>query len=149
MIRHATDSDADALATLHRRCFAPRGERVWPAAEWAALFTNRATHCLVVDEDRLVGALLMQIGGDCADIITIMTDPAKQQSGIGRALLDAGMAHLPPLGVSRLMLEVAADNLAARALYTRAGFLPIGTRPHYYKRSGTDRVDALLLACDL
>ena len=51
-------------------------------------------------------------------------------------------------GVSVLFLEVAEDNAAAKALYDRCGFTPIGKRPAYYRREG-GRVAALTFRKDL
>ncbi|MEL7232650.1 MAG: GNAT family N-acetyltransferase, partial [Pseudomonadota bacterium] len=36
-------------------------------------------------------------------------------------------------GLCDIFLEVAEDNHAARALYIRLGYEPIGRRPAYYK----------------
>ena len=52
-------------------------------------------------------------------------------------------------GAVRLFLEVAEDNAAARALYDRAGFRPIGRRKAYYARPDGGRTDALVLGRDL
>ena len=35
-------------------------------------------------------------------------------------------------GTRRVFLEVAANNAAALALYSRKGFVPCGRRPGYY-----------------
>jgi ribosomal-protein-alanine N-acetyltransferase len=43
-----------------------------------------------------------------------------------------------------VILEVAADNPAARALYARAGFREVGRRRNYYRRPAR-RADALIL----
>jgi [ribosomal protein S18]-alanine N-acetyltransferase len=51
--------------------------------------------------------------------------------------------------IKRLHLEVAADNNAAGALYTKAGFMPVGRRAGYYQRKGAQPVDAITLARDL
>ena len=52
-------------------------------------------------------------------------------------------------GAVRLFLEVAEDNVAARALYERAGFGQIGRRKAYYAAPDGGRTDALVLALDL
>ena len=44
-----------------------------------------------------------------------------------------------------VFLEVSVANIAARHLYTRAGFLQAGLRPHYY----SDNSDALVLQLEL
>ena len=52
-------------------------------------------------------------------------------------------------GATRVFLEVAEDNLAARALYERTGFVEAGRRPGYYAAADGGRRDALLLALNL
>jgi ribosomal-protein-alanine N-acetyltransferase len=59
-----------------------------------------------------------------------------------RAVIDEAERQGRPSAV----LEVAADNAAARALYARAGFVAVGHRPRYYRRGGA-AVDALILRC--
>jgi ribosomal-protein-alanine N-acetyltransferase len=44
-----------------------------------------------------------------------------------------------------VLLEVAEDNVAARALYGAAGFLEVGNRPAYYRRRSGPTVAALTL----
>ena len=48
-----------------------------------------------------------------------------------------------------MFLEVADDNVAARALYDRIGFVQVGIRPDYYLRGAVDYVDARILRNDL
>ena len=44
----------------------------------------------------------------------------------------------------RILLEVAASNDCALALYESLGFKQLGLRPAYYKK-GNSRIDALIL----
>ena len=48
-----------------------------------------------------------------------------------------------------MFLEVAEDNIAALALYHRAGFAAVGRRRGYYHRAGAAPVDAQVLRLDL
>jgi ribosomal-protein-alanine N-acetyltransferase len=48
-----------------------------------------------------------------------------------------------------MFLEVAEDNLAARALYDGAGFAVAGRRRDYYGHADGSRSDALVLRLDL
>ena len=48
--------------------------------------------------------------------------PAWRRSGLGRALLRAGLAALADFGADRALLTVRVDNTAARALYAAEGF---------------------------
>ncbi len=62
--------------------------------------------------------------------------PAWRRRGIGRALLDAVVAEAGARGIASIVLEVAADNEAARRLYAALGFVQVGRRPRYYRRAG-------------
>jgi ribosomal-protein-alanine N-acetyltransferase len=61
-----------------------------------------------------------------------------QRHGIGRALLEELLAIARRSGARHTLLEVAADNLPAQALYDSYGFEVIGLRKNYYQASGTD-----------
>ena len=52
-------------------------------------------------------------------------------------------------GATRLFLEVADDNVAARGLYERTGFDPIGRRKAYYAGADGSRTDAVVMSRDL
>jgi [ribosomal protein S18]-alanine N-acetyltransferase len=101
---------------------------------------NGATRRYTVVEDggRVVGVLgLMFIDAD-AHINTVATAPDMERRGIGRALLDDGLAAAIERGSTRMTLEVAVGNDAARAFYTHYGFAPLGIRKQYYQKTGED-----------
>ncbi len=82
---------------------------------------------------------------DEAEIVTIATDPGAQRQGSARRLLATFEGQASERGATRVFLEVAADNLAAIALYQAAGYHEVARRAGYYNRSGGGRVDALIL----
>jgi len=47
-------------------------------------------------------------------------------------------------GVEEICLEVAIDNVPARALYDRLDFVEVGRRPGYYRRE-RELIDALVM----
>lgn len=61
-----------------------------------------------------------------------------QRRGVGRALLEALLAEAARRVVDRVLLEVAADNVAAQKLYAEYGFEAIAVRRGYYQPSNTD-----------
>jgi GNAT superfamily N-acetyltransferase len=59
--------------------------------------------------------------GDKYHVVHIVTDPAERGRGLGAALMEAVAARARARGLSRWMLNVKPDNLAARALYEKCG----------------------------
>lgn len=139
-LRHAGPEDAALLAAIHARAFPP-GE-AWDAATMATLLGMPGALGLVAEE---AGMTLLRLAADEAEILTFAVRPEARRAGLGRALLETGMALLAAQGARALLLEVAEDNAAALALYTAAGFARAATRRDYY---GPGR-HALVLRRDL
>jgi RimJ/RimL family protein N-acetyltransferase len=75
--------------------------------------------------------------------------PEARGRGVGRALMDALIAHARTLeGVERLTLGVEAGNEAARALYQSLGFVTYGVEPQAYKLDG-QYWDSEMMSLDL
>ena len=72
-----------------------------------------------------------------SEVHTIGVDPAAHRRGIGGTLLDALLVEADRHGGS-VFLEVRTDNTPAIELYTREGFVVVGTRRNYYQPSGAD-----------
>ncbi len=126
-----------ALADLHAEAF----EAPWPASAFADLLRQPGV-LLEADAD---GFALVRVAADEAEILTLAVRPAARRTGLGSKLMRAAGARAAAAGANQLLLEVAEDNVAARSLYDRLGFLTAGRRPRYYVRSGGQTVDALLL----
>lgn len=75
------------------------------------------------------------------DVQTIAVRRDHQGTGLGGVLLDALLAEARARGCAEVLLEVRADNVGARALYARRGFVQIAERVKYY----ADGEDALIL----
>jgi [ribosomal protein S18]-alanine N-acetyltransferase len=82
--------------------------------------------------------------GDEYEIAALGVTPERRRAGIGADLLDAVCSEALRRGARTVVLEVAADNAAARALYAARGFVRAGRRRGYYRRAG-QAVDAQLL----
>jgi len=132
---------ATRLAALHAEAF----EAPWDAAAFEALLGQGGVHLV----ERPGGFILMRTVADEAEILTLAVRPDARKRGVGAGLVVRGAAEAAARGATRLFLEVADDNVAARALYARAGFAEAGRRPRYYARADGSRRDALLLALDL
>lgn len=145
-IRAARGEDLEALAALEAAAF---GAEAWSLR-------------LVADELAAPGALVLVAGSGppaayaCfrrppgggageAELLRVAVSPAARRRGLASALLAAGLERLRAEGAAACLLEVAAGNEAAIALYRRLGFRTEGRRPRYYP-SGAD---ALLMRLDL
>ena len=62
-------------------------------------------------------------------VINLAVDPATRRRGVGSALLRALELVLPR---GDILLMVEEENTAARALYLREGYVPVGTATNYY-----------------
>ena len=62
---------------------------------------------------------------DAAGVIhDVIVDPSQRRSGIGRKLLEAGLAWLREHGAPRAVLSTAQRNEAAQRLFASVGFRP-------------------------
>lgn len=132
---------ASRLASLHAQAFAAP----WSEAEFADLLDQPGV--FVVEEAD--GFILIRVVLDEAEILTLAVRPSARRAGLGGRLVGQGAVAAAQAGGVRLFLEVAEDNVAARALYERAGFGQIGRRKAYYAAPDGGRTDALVLALDL
>ncbi|MBQ4130221.1 MAG: ribosomal protein S18-alanine N-acetyltransferase [Alphaproteobacteria bacterium] len=124
------------LAKLHQTCFP---HKPWGADDFADL---QKSGCEVIASQN--GFIVWRATLDEAEIITIGVHPDARRSGIAAAMLGIMAADLKKRGVKHIFLEVAADNVAARALYEQDGFVQIGVRPKYY-----DGIDAIMMRKDI
>jgi ribosomal-protein-alanine N-acetyltransferase len=130
----------EALAVLHRAAFTDT-PRPWSAAEFASVLALPGT--LVAS--RPGGFALGRVAGPEAELLTLAVHPAARRRGLATLLVAEFEAGAAARGAEECLLEVAASNAAARALYARLGYLPAGRRAGYYRRPGRDAVDALVL----
>ncbi len=112
----------------------------WPSYAFRQeLETNRMAHYLVArTEDAIVayGGIWLMV--DEAHVTSFAVDPAHRRTGIGGRLMLELMELAVHLGARVATLEVRLSNEAARLLYGRFGFRPVGVRPRYYSDNGED-----------
>ncbi|WP_108501799.1 GNAT family N-acetyltransferase [Paracoccus indicus] len=116
----------DRLAALHARCFTT--PRPWSAAEFMGLLDSRG--CFLLDDDH--GFLLGRAIAGEAELLTLAVDPEARRMGAGRRLVARFASTAQAMDADDAFLEVASNNLAARALYSGTGWVEAGIRPHYY-----------------
>ncbi len=131
MIREATAADAGLLADID----AHEPDR-WSRPAFVSSLALATSRAFVVG-DR--GFALVSIVVDEGELLRIVVRPAARRQGTGRGLLGRCHRAFADEGVDRAHLEVREDNVAARALYARHGWIETGRRPRYYS-DGCDAV---------
>ncbi|MGH6931322.1 MAG: GNAT family N-acetyltransferase [Dongiaceae bacterium] len=143
-LRPVRTCDLGVAAALHGACFAD----AWNQAAIAELLAMPGSVGLFAIADELpVGLAIVQAGREDAELITLCVLPSHRRHAIGARLLAAVQETLSARGCTRLILEVAEDNIPGKAFYLNRRFRQIGRRAGYYQR-GRGKADALVLACD-
>ena len=131
------------MARIHAAAYTH--SRPWSTREFADLFAHRFTH---VNGDSRSFALF-QVIVDEAELLTIATHPGHRRLGLARKIMADWQSEALHLGASRVILEVADDNVGAIELYNACGFKACGRRSDYYQRKNSPNVDALVMECRL
>jgi ribosomal-protein-alanine N-acetyltransferase len=112
----------------------------WPSYAFRQeLETNRMAHYLVARSETGIvayGGIWLMV--DEAHVTSFAVHPEHRRSGIGGRLMLELMELSVHLGARVATLEVRLSNEAARLLYGRFGFRPVGVRPRYYSDNGED-----------
>ena len=159
-LRAAGWRDLAAMARLERRCFPTDA---WSAATFWSELAGRPTRSYWVltgpvasgtggpaEGEQVLGYAGMSSDGETADVMTLAVGPQVRGRGWGSRLLERLHDHARDSGAGAMMLEVRADNPAARHLYAAAGYEQVNVRRGYYRSSdGGSAVDALVLRKEL
>jgi ribosomal-protein-alanine N-acetyltransferase len=133
---------AEPLSTMHSACF--------PEDPWDAEALERIVALsggfgyLAWHGDTPAGFVLARDLGGEVEVLSLGVLREWRRRGIGRALVDSVVAEAERRRAGSLVLEVATENEAARLLYAAFGFVQVGRRPRYYRRTD-GRADALIL----
>ncbi len=139
---------AGAVAALHEDSLGGG----WSADSIAQLLSLPNAFGLMACEPargRALGFILCLPAGDAVDIAALGTAAHSRRRGVARRQVLAACIRARRGGAARLMLEVAADNAPALALYRGLGFAAVARRHDYYGRVGQVACDAIVLQKNL
>ena len=136
-VADAAIAHIEAIEELEKQCFSQPWTREQLISQ---LPDERHEFLAALHEGRPVGYVGMMCVLDEGYIANVAVSPDWRRQGIGDALI----AELLRRAVSReqafVTLEVRAGNEAAKALYAKHGFVPVGTRKKYYASPTEDAV---------
>jgi ribosomal-protein-alanine N-acetyltransferase len=142
-IRPMAVADLDAVQGIEHASFTTP----WPPQAYRQeLESNRLAHYLVGqlgDDVVAYGGIWLMV--DEAHITTVAVHPAFRRRRIGERLLLAMLDVSLDRHANEATLEVRLSNLAARRLYEKYGFRPVGIRPRYYS---DNQEDALIMTTE-
>ncbi len=144
LIRPARAEDLDRIAVLEEAAFADS----WPRELLSYELTHSRTFLLVAsraDDAPLPGYVLYHYVAGEAELLRLAVEPAERRQGLGRQLVERGLARLRQESIQACFLEVRKDNEPAIQLYRGMGFERVGRRRAYYR----DGTDALILSLTL
>lgn len=143
-LREATPADVAAIAAIESVSFVDP----WPPEAFLGLIGQPHVDCTVAEtlEGTMAGYCVVLHAGPEGDVANLATAPEARGRRVAHALLARALDAATLRGASALFLEVREGNGAARALYARHGFRPVGRRPRYYRHPTED---ALVLRRDL
>lgn len=137
-------NDLELILELEESGFDPREQ--WSEPGWRAELLGHDRIVLVsrAGDGGLLGAITVQVVGDTADLLRVVVASGARRQGVAQALIRAAVDRSRAAGAGRMLLEVAEDNAAARALYARAGFAELSRRRGYYR----DVRDAVVMSLE-
>src|ERR1700684_3588531 len=98
---------------------------------------------------KIGGFSVSRMAADEAEILSIAVAETHRGRGLSSSLLLTHLGHLAGHGIRTVFLEVEENNQPARRLYQPAGFRGVGRAERYYRQSGSEALDALLMRRDL
>lgn len=135
--------DAPELAELHAAAFGDH--EAWKATEIRELLAQTQNRAFAIGRPAQAFIIVQHFTPE-AEILTLATVPKARRMGYAMSLITR---ISDVLSVSKWLLDVAADNHTALALYERLGFKQDAIRAKYYRRTNGRTVDAVLMSLRL
>lgn len=131
LIKISVEEDANAIARIEDEAFSVP----WSVDSFKnAIKSQNYIYITAFDDDMIVGYAGCTVVGEEGDITNIAVDKKYRRSGIGETLLKKLLAEADRSGITQIFLEVRESNIAAQALYSKAGFEKIGVRRNFYQK---------------
>jgi ribosomal protein S18 acetylase RimI-like enzyme len=150
IVQAMTVAHVRAVAQLDASCFSSP----WPLDGFAELLNSRRHIALVaLSGSDVAGAIVVSLARGnkaTAAVTSIAVSSAYRRLGVATRLLRCVGDRLQTQQIDKVKLQVGANNLPARRLYERLGFVIDTYLPQYYQSaSGPDSGDGILMISKL
>lgn len=147
VVAPADERHLEALMTVMRGAFDPLYGESWSALQLAGTLGLASSFARQALDTKgfCIGFTLCRSAGPEVELLLIAVDPRHRGSGFGVLLIEAACNDALRRGATELFLEVRENNMAARSLYRRTGFLDVGRRADYYAGSTGNRFAAITM----
>lgn len=145
----AGPSDIAVILPVMERAFHPQFGEAWTASQCLSMLAlpgTRFSTCWT--GDRAIGFAIARTVFDETELLLIAVDPDFGGQGVGSQLLDHVATESADLGAKKLHVEVRSDNQAI-AFYSAKGFVEVGTRPNYYRRTDGGPTHAITMVNEI
>jgi ribosomal-protein-alanine N-acetyltransferase len=148
--------DVDRVMLIMQAAFDPAYGEAWTRAQVESALVIGSTHLALIDAvggepaegQPAAGFSLTRSALDEDELLLFAVDPRHRRRGLGMKLLEKVIADSRARGARLLHLEMRQGN-PAEGLYRKRGFVPVGTRPNYYRCPTGERLDAISFCLDL
>lgn len=133
-----TPADLPAVVAIERSSFTTP----WTESTFRSLLERKGTGLWVAEagasSGEIAGYTVVWAVREQAELGNVAVAEGFRRRGVATRLVNTVLDWLGARGVRELYLEVRESNRAARDLYERLGFRPIGRRKRYYSRPPED-----------
>ena len=132
-IREMKEDDLPQVLALQRSL----AFQDWNEKQFAAEIKAGYALCVVYEGsgtsgNEILGYAIFHLLGPDSELLSIAVNSARQRTGIGKMLLEAGLGKLDFISGDKMFLEVREGNDKARRFYERNGFTEYSRRDRYY-----------------
>ncbi len=139
LVADAASEHIDAIEELEKQCFSVPWTREQLLSQ---LPDGRHEFLVALCEGQPVGYVGMMCVLDEGYIANVAVSKDYRRRGIADGLIAELLRRAVDRQLAFVTLEVRAGNEAAKALYAKHSFVPVGTRKNYY---ASPREDAVLM----
>ena len=134
-----SEQHLDAVLDIERRSFiSPWSAQLFCQELEAAVALSLVAVLREEGRETVAGYFCAWVVADDCTILRIACHPQHRRRGIGRMLLQQGLAQAWERGARGVSLEVRPSNESALAFYSACGFAIAGMRRGYYPETGED-----------